>query len=184
MSGPHLKGTRRLLANGDLREGPLPRRYTSGDASVTSRGRGTMTDSSIESNALRNTPFFSGLEADAIEGILSVGQPVSFGADEAIVEEGDAGDAMYIVVSGKARVDAGGRFHIMEAGDFFGEMALISRKKRMATVRAVEPVEALKISADDFREFLLAHPTVALEMMKALVDRLREVEQRIDAWMA
>ena len=63
-------------------------------------------------------------------------------------------------------------------------MALIAPGPRMATVKAVQPVEALTIPADEFRSFLLDHPTVALSMMKALVIRLREVEQRIDAWMA
>jgi CRP-like cAMP-binding protein len=63
-------------------------------------------------------------------------------------------------------------------------MALVSAGRRMATVKAVEPVEALKIPAEGFQSFLLEHPGVALSMLRAVVDRLREVEQRIDAWMA
>jgi CRP-like cAMP-binding protein len=63
-------------------------------------------------------------------------------------------------------------------------MALIASGKRMATVKAVESVQALRIAVEDFQSFVLAHPGVALSMMKALVERLREVEQRIDAWMA
>jgi CRP-like cAMP-binding protein len=54
----------------------------------------------------------------------------------------------------------------------------------MATVRADGEVQALRISAEGFQEFLIQRPRVALSMMKALVLRLREVEQRIDAWMA
>ncbi|MDP9298879.1 MAG: cyclic nucleotide-binding domain-containing protein, partial [Actinomycetota bacterium] len=68
--------------------------------------------------------------------------------------------------------------------DFFGEMALIAPSRRMATVKAVTPVSALRIPADDFQSFLLQHPSVALAMLKAIILRLREVEQRIDAWMA
>jgi CRP-like cAMP-binding protein len=83
-----------------------------------------------------------------------------------------------------AEVDVGGRFHKLGRGDFFGEMALISEGQRMATVKATEAVEALRIPADEFRSFLLDHPSVAISMLKALVGRLREVEQRIDAWMA
>ena len=70
------------------------------------------------------------------------------------------GDGMYIVVRGEARVDVGGRFHVLKAGDFFGEMALISPGKRMATVRAEADVEALKIPAEEFQAFLMAHPAV------------------------
>ena len=71
---------------------------------------------------------------------------------------------------------------MLGAGDFFGEMALIAPGKRMATVRARDEVRALRISADRFRDFT-ERPGVALSMMKVLVLRLREVEQRIDAWM-
>jgi CRP-like cAMP-binding protein len=143
-----------------------------------------MDGSAIETQALRSTPFFSGLPPEDLEGILRVGQAVSFAQGDTIVEEGAPGDAMYIVISGLARVEAGGRFHDLKAGAFFGEMALITSKRRMATVTATEPVEALRIPADAFQAFLMEHPAVGLSMMKALVDRLREVEQRIDAWMA
>jgi CRP-like cAMP-binding protein len=138
----------------------------------------------IEMQALRNTPFFSGLDAEDLEAIARVGRPVTFDAGSTIVAEGDAGDAMYVVVDGVAEVDVGGRFHRLASGAFFGEMALIGSTKRMASVKAAEPVTALRIGADDFRTFVLAHPQVALSMMQALVERLREVEQRIDAWMA
>jgi CRP-like cAMP-binding protein len=143
-----------------------------------------MTGSTIETQALRNTPFFSGLPPEDIEGIIEVGQPVSFSAGDRIVTEGEQGDGMYVVLSGTAEVDVGGRFHKLTGGDFFGEMALVSAGKRMATVKATARVEALKIPADAFQDFLLEHPRCAILMMRALVDRLREVEQRIDAWMA
>jgi CRP-like cAMP-binding protein len=134
--------------------------------------------------ALESTPFFSGLAPEDLSGILDVGRAASYPAGAAIVEEGDVGDGMFIVVGGEARVDVGGRFHVLRAGDFFGEMALISPGRRMATVRAVSDVETVKIPAEDFQAFLMAHPAVSLAMLKAIVERLREVEQRIDAWMA
>jgi CRP-like cAMP-binding protein len=143
-----------------------------------------MNESGIETAALKNTPFFGGLTPEDLGGILDVGRAASYTAGEPIVEEGDVGDGMYIVVSGEARVDVGGRYHVLKAGDFFGEMALISPGKRMATVRAQGDVETLKIPAEEFQAFLLAHPAVGLAMLKAIVERLREVEQRIDAWMA
>ncbi len=138
----------------------------------------------IEMQALRSTPFFSGLSDDDLEAILRVGHPATFEPGQTIVAEGDPGDAMYIVVEGTAEVDVGGRYHKLGGGSFFGEMALIGATKRMASVKAAEPVNALRIGADDFRSFVLEHPQVALTMMQALVERLREVEQRIDAWMA
>jgi CRP-like cAMP-binding protein len=63
-------------------------------------------------------------------------------------------------------------------------MALLAPDRRMAAVRAVEPVRALKVSTDAFRSLLLEHPEIGVSLLRTLVLRLREVEQRIDAWMA
>lgn len=143
-----------------------------------------MTGPAIDTAALRETGLFAGLSDHDMQGILDVGEPVSFAADQAIFEVGDQGDAMYVVAEGEARVDVGGRFHILKAGNFFGEMALIAPGKRMATVKAVTDVSALRIPSERFEAFLLDHPSVSVALLKALVLRLREVEQRIDAWMA
>jgi CRP-like cAMP-binding protein len=43
-------------------------------------------------------------------------------------------------------------------------------------------VEALRIPADDFQAFLVEHPSVAVSMLKSLVERLREVQERVEAW--
>jgi CRP-like cAMP-binding protein len=143
-----------------------------------------MGELTVETKALQGARFFAALSAEDIGGILQVGRPVSFEPGQAMVEQGDTGDGMYIIVGGSAEVDVGGRFHKLTSGDFFGEMALFTTGKRMATVKAVETVHALAIPADGFQSFLLEHPAVALSMLQAVVDRLREVEQRIDAWMA
>ena len=131
-----------------------------------------------------STGLFKGLAPVDADGILQAGERLTFPAGQAIFEAGDPGDAMFVIASGEARVDVGGRFHMLKPGDFFGEMALLAPGPRMATVKAEVDVEAIKIGAEDFQAFLLAHPAVALSMMKQLVIRLREVEQRIDAWMA
>jgi CRP-like cAMP-binding protein len=136
-----------------------------------------------QTQALRAIPFFSGLKAQDLSAIVRVGERATFEPGAAMVEAGDRGDAMYVFLSGSAEVDVGGRYHVLKAGDFFGEMALISSKKRTATVKAVEPVEALRVPADDFRDFLLEHPSVSLAMLEAMVERLREVQNRIDAWI-
>jgi CRP/FNR family transcriptional regulator, cyclic AMP receptor protein len=139
---------------------------------------------SVEIAAAQRSGLLRDLDPPDIEGILAAGQTVTFEPEQAIFESGDVGDAMYVITEGEARVDVGGRFHILKAGEFFGEMALIAPGRRMATVKAVTPVTALRIPAEAFQSFLLAHPNVALAMMKTLVVRLREVEQRLDAWMA
>jgi CRP-like cAMP-binding protein len=133
--------------------------------------------------ALERTPLFAGLDREHLESVLRVGRRVSFDSGQSIVERGDQGDAMYIMVDGAAEVDVGGRFHRLERGDFFGEMAVLAGKRREATVRAVEPVEALRIPADEFQAFLRQNPEIALGMLKSLVERLREVQDRLDTWI-
>ena len=133
--------------------------------------------------ALERTPLFAGLDREHLEDVLSVGQRVSYQPGQSIVERGDPGDAMYVVVSGAAEVDVGGRYHRLERGDFFGEMAVLAGKPREATVKAVEPVEALGIPADEFQAFLLENPQIALGMLQSLVERLREVQDRLDTWI-
>jgi CRP-like cAMP-binding protein len=113
-----------------------------------------------------------------------IGQEVYFQPGEVIFDDGDEAESMFVVLEGEAQVEVGGRFHRLRRGDFFGEMALLAPGRRMAAVRAVEPVRAVRVPADAFRSALLDNPSLAVSMLRTLVLRLREVEQRIDAWMA
>jgi voltage-gated potassium channel len=142
-----------------------------------------MKEFEFDAKVLEAVPLFSGLPRGDLDDIVRLGQRASFDAGVDIVREGDPGDGMYILIEGRTELDVGGRFHRLGPGDFFGEMALLGVKKRLATVKAIEPVEALMIPAARFQELLLDHPSLALAMMKTLVERLREVEERIDAWM-
>src|SRR5512132_3497940 len=133
--------------------------------------------------ALERTPLFAGLDREHLEDVLRVGRRVSFDTGQAIVERGDPGDAMYMRVDGAAEVDVGGRYHRLERGDFFGEMAVLASGRREATVKAVEPVEALRIPADGLQAVLQENPRVAVGMLRSLVERLREVQDRLDTWI-
>jgi CRP-like cAMP-binding protein len=62
-------------------------------------------------------------------------------------------------------------------------MAVLAGKPREATVKAVEPVQALRIPADDLQVFLADNPQVAVGMLRSLVERLREVQDRLDTWI-
>jgi CRP-like cAMP-binding protein len=128
--------------------------------------------------------LFTGLTEEEGAEILAAGSPLSFPADAPVFSSGDHGDAMYVITQGEVKVEVGGRFHVLRPGDFFGEMALLAPGPRMATVIAAGDLETVRIPAEAFQRFLLDNPAVAVAMMKQLVIRLREVEQRIDAWMA
>jgi CRP/FNR family transcriptional regulator, cyclic AMP receptor protein len=134
-------------------------------------------------SALQKVPFLAGLDRDDLEGIADRGETVSFRAGDTIVQRGDPGDALYVVLDGRAQVDVGGRFHEFKPGDFFGEMGVIAGRPRTATVKAADAVAALRVPAEAFQSFVVEHPRAALAMMKSLVERLREVQERVDSWM-
>jgi CRP/FNR family cyclic AMP-dependent transcriptional regulator len=142
-----------------------------------------MDEVTVGRSALERTPLFAGLDRGHLEDVVAVGQRVAYDPGQAIVERGDQGDAMYIVVDGVAEVDIGGRYHRLERGDFFGEMAVLAGKPREATVKAVEPMVALRIPAEEFQAFLAGNPQIAVGMLKSLVERLREVQDRLDTWI-
>jgi len=141
-----------------------------------------MDDEKVGLTALEAMPLFADVTHHDLENILKLGDLRSYEAGQTIVERGDPSDALYVILRGTAQVDVGGRYHDMKQGEFFGEMGVITGRKRMATVKAAEPLEALRIGAPELENFLLHQPRVALAMMRSLIERLREVQERIDAW--
>jgi CRP-like cAMP-binding protein len=91
-----------------------------------------------------------------LERLAAACAVVSVSAGDVIVREGDEADALYVIVSGsvdvKSRGEAGVEEHIrvMEAGSYFGEIGLLERIPRTATVTAVEDVELYRIEGDAF----------------------------------
>jgi CRP/FNR family cyclic AMP-dependent transcriptional regulator len=141
-----------------------------------------MDQSAVGMSALEAMPLFAGVNRHDLENLLKLGELQSFEPGKTIVERGEPGEALYIVLRGTARVDVGGRTHLLNEGEFFGEMGVIARRTRMATVIADEHVDLLRLGAEELEGFLLRQPRVALEMLKSLVERLREAQDRIDAW--
>src|SRR6184192_2239188 len=82
-------------------------------------------DSNTGVTALGKVPFLAELQRDELEAIAGVGETVRFDAGQPIVQKGDQGDAMYVLLSGTAQVEVGGRYHDIKPGDFFGEMGVI-----------------------------------------------------------
>jgi voltage-gated potassium channel len=142
-----------------------------------------MDDLAPEAQALRKIPFFRQLTDRDLTNIAHIGHRHHYEPGQNIVERGEEGRGMFVIISGAAEVDVGGRFHRLEQGEFFGEMALVKPGRRSATVRAVEPTEALVIETMEFKPFLMQNPSLAVAILEEVVDRLREVQERIDAWM-
>jgi HEAT repeat protein len=99
-------------------------------------------------------------------------------AGEPIVSEGEVGDRLCVVHSGRVEVKRGG--HVLRqlgAGDYFGEMALFDDGPRSATVTAIDEVEVLVLQRDRFHSLVRQRPNMLMEVCATLVRRLREAEQ-------
>jgi CRP-like cAMP-binding protein len=142
-----------------------------------------MGEMQLDPEAVDDIPFLATLPPDERERFLAHAKVVRFDPGQVVIERDQPSRAMYVVTRGTARVDVGGRYHDLKRGALLGEMGLLSSKPRMRTVTALEGFEALEIEAADLDAFLRENPGVAIGMLKIIAERLREVEERLDAWM-
>jgi len=132
-------------------------------------------------DALRNVRFFEELTDDDLGRVAKLGQRRSYDAGSMLVERDSDRGGLFVILSGTAEVEVGGATHRLRAGDFFGEMALLGHTRRSASVTAADPVEALVIETIYFEPFLIQNPSVAVAILHGVVERLREVQDRIDS---
>ena len=105
-------------------------------------------------------------------------------AGEAIMEQGAAGDCMYVVQSGRVEVlrHEGGndsRLAVLSEGDVFGEMALFEHEKRSATVRAVGDAKVLTVDRKSFLRSVHEDPSVAFRILQKMSHRIRELDSEL-----
>ena len=125
-------------------------------------------------DALRSVPLFEGMSEASITSIGRFAHPIEYRTGDVLVREGDPGDSFMVMLSGRAAVDQGGqRIREMSAGEFLGEISLIDRGPRTATVTAPEPIEALTVTAEDFGHLMDDYPAVRLAILTALTHRIR-----------
>jgi voltage-gated potassium channel len=105
-------------------------------------------------NLVAQVPWFSQLNAVEIGAIVDMLHLFTAMPGQLIFEEGDEGDSMYFIVSGEVEVTIGGHSRLEQAGDFFGEIALLYHEKRSATVVAKTFVELLRLDARDIDTLL------------------------------
>ena len=107
-----------------------------------------------------------------------------FAPGEAIVRQGDEGDSMFVLLSGRARVTlepSGQEVAIIPAGGFFGEMSMLTGDRRTATVRALDDTLVLEIAAAAFRELAVANPQVLEHISEVVARRRTGLDQARDA---
>jgi len=125
-----------------------------------------------------NADPFAPLNPETLREIAGTGVVRAFPRNAIIINEGEHGDSLFIVMTGKVKVfstnDAGREFVIdfHGPGEYVGEMTL-DGEPRSASVMTVEPTTCAVVNRAHFREFLLAHPDFALHLIERLIGRVR-----------
>jgi CRP/FNR family cyclic AMP-dependent transcriptional regulator len=132
-----------------------------------------------ESSYLAPITLFSKLTPAELDVIATRLKRQSFEAGEVIIEQGERGDAMFIIRSGRVKIysrGAGGKeltLNVYGEGDFFGEFSLIDGEPRSASAAAIEKTDALVLRHQDLIAILNEHAEIAISLMRGLVTRLR-----------
>jgi CPA2 family monovalent cation:H+ antiporter-2 len=122
-------------------------------------------------------PIFAGLTLAQREALSHHFHPEKASPGDRIIRKGDPPDAVYFITSGEVEVDLGERRIKLEAGQFFGEMALINNQPRSADVTALDFSEFMTLSVRDFRQFLRRYPEIR-EQISALAAQRSEANQQ------
>jgi len=123
--------------------------------------------------------IFSKLSPGELSVIAGRLKQQSFETGQVIFKQGERGDAMFIIRSGRVRIysqDERGKeltLNVYGKGDFFGEFSIIDGEPRSASAEAVDPTEALVLRNEDLVAILSDHPEIAVSLMSGLVSRLR-----------
>jgi CRP/FNR family cyclic AMP-dependent transcriptional regulator len=122
---------------------------------------------------LGGVPLFADCSKRELRAIAEAVDEVVVPADTLLTKEGASGREFVVIVEGSAEVRRRGRkVNELGAGDFLGEIALVSRGPRTATVRTTQPTHALVMTAASFRALLRRTPSMQWKVMEALADRL------------
>jgi CRP-like cAMP-binding protein len=124
-------------------------------------------------DALRRVPLFSACSKRQLEAVAGIADEIDLPEGKVLIREGERGREFFVLIEGQAEVTQGPEaIRMLGPGDFFGEIALISRTPRTATVVARSPVRALVITDRAFRTLLERMPDLQPKVMQALAERL------------
>jgi CRP-like cAMP-binding protein len=128
---------------------------------------------------LRNVRLFSDLDEKDLESLADEFNERRFSAGDKIALEGEGGLMFFVVESGEASVEVqGDEVATLGPGAAFGEIALIDRRPRTATVTALSDLKTYGLPVFVFRPFVEARPELAWKLLESLADRLAVAEAR------
>jgi CRP/FNR family cyclic AMP-dependent transcriptional regulator len=135
--------------------------------------------------ALKAVPFFTRLSDRELDVVRSVSTEKTYPKNAVVLTEGEMGDSLYMIQSGKVKVfigDEDGReiiLKILGPGDFFGEMSMIDKQPRSASVSTIEAAMFLVIAHAGFERCVEEAPRIGTMVMQVLAQRVREADRKI-----
>lgn len=136
-------------------------------------------------NMLENVPLFSGLSEAALTEIEQHSSVKSFKKNAIVINQDDESYSLYVILSGAVKVFISaedGREAVLNhqtAGDYFGDLALIDRQPRVASVMTTEPSRFMIISREDFMACLSKNPEIAINLIKPMTSRMRMLARNV-----
>lgn len=131
---------------------------------------------------LKGSEFFRNFPGPDLAGIASLASVVHLETDEVVFEQGDDGDAFYLVVRGGICITRGQlELAVLGSREGFGEMAILDQDTRSATATAAEPSTLLRIDQHSFNRLIEQNPAVARGVYRVLTQRLRSTLAQVAA---
>ncbi len=134
---------------------------------------------------LRISPIFKSLPDDERQSVLEMFEHVTAEPHDVLIEQGQAGEALYLIVSGGIAVEAAGfdglgaEVAYLEAGDFFGEISLVTGHPANATCVADCPSILYRLSRDKFETLVKKYPKVFAEITETARSRVRNTKTQL-----
>ena len=126
-----------------------------------------------KTDLLKGVPLFSKLDKKGLEDVAQIADEIDLPAGKEMATEGDRGREFFVLLKGEADVTrAGKKINTMKEGDFFGEIALVTKMPRTATVTATGNVDVLVITERAFDNLLKNSPEIGRAVAEALVERV------------
>lgn len=134
---------------------------------------------STSAEVLSKVPLFSMLSKRELDKLAKDVHDRTFPAGSVLTDQDDFGTIFTVIAEGQATVTVRGRIaRVLKEGDFFGEMALIDRSPRSATVVADTELRCLMLTQPVFRPFAVSHPETMWALLELMVKRVRDAEAR------
>jgi CRP/FNR family transcriptional regulator len=139
----------------------------------------------VEDDIVLSAPLFAGLDPEASETLVATMKPIEIARGDALFQEGEPGDRLYVVREGKIKLGRrsnDGRENLLAVlgpGEMFGELSLFDPGPRTMTATAVAETQLMGLGNDSLTGLLTGRPEVAKALLAALAQRLRRTNEHL-----